>query len=225
MEILNSFGELIEHNVWLGPFIALIAGVLTSFMPCCLSTVPLVISYVGSDNKSPFRLSLVLALGSASVFLVLGILASIFGDLIGHTHVFDVILALLLITMVLQLWDVINIFPHKHFSKKDKKKGYGGAYLIGMLTGLFSSTCSAPVLMVMLAIAASKGSILYGIILLLLYSIGHSLILVIAGTSASFVKKLMKNPKYDKIMNVVKIIFGIIILLLAIYLLFGEHGH
>ena len=79
-EILKSISLLIENNVWLAPFLAFAAGALTSLTPCAVSSVPLVIGYVGgtagSDTRKAFRLSLVFVLGSALTFTALGTAAS-----------------------------------------------------------------------------------------------------------------------------------------------------
>ena len=57
---LEALSTAISANIWLAPLLALVAGVLTSFTPCALSTVPLVIGYVGGtgqrDTKRAFKL-------------------------------------------------------------------------------------------------------------------------------------------------------------------------
>jgi hypothetical protein len=50
-EILESLSELIAKSGWLAPLLALVAGVLTSFTPCSLSSIPLVIGYVGGVGR------------------------------------------------------------------------------------------------------------------------------------------------------------------------------
>ena len=45
--ILETLSNLIQNNFWLAPVISFIAGLLTAFTPCSLSTIPLVIGYVG----------------------------------------------------------------------------------------------------------------------------------------------------------------------------------
>jgi len=47
----------------------------------------------------------------------------------------------------------------------------------------------------LLAIVASEGSVLWGVFLLLLYSLGHSILVIIAVTSIGFVQKLTSNDK------------------------------
>lgn len=223
--VLEILSGVIKNNFWIAPIISLIAGILTSFTPCSLSSVPLVIGYVGGiDSKEPkkaFKLSLIFALGSAVTFTSLGVIATMFGKMFRFTgDWWYLVLAILLIVMVLQLWEIINVIPQNNLLTKNKKRGYIGAFIAGILAGLFSSPCSTPVLIVLLAIVSVKGSILYGIILLLLYSIGHSILVVVAGTSIGFVKRTKQSVKYEKINNIIKILLGILILVLALYMFY-----
>ncbi len=64
------------------------------------------------------------------------------------------------------------------------------------------------------------GSLLWGVLLFLLYSIGNSILVIIAGTSTGFVGKVMSNKSYGKISDIVKIVFGIIILIIGLYFLY-----
>ena len=75
-------------------------------------------------------------------------------------------------------------------------------------------------LIVLLAIVAGKGSVLWGILLLLLYSIGHGILAVLAGTSIGFVQKLSASKNYGRISNVLKIVMGSLILLLGFYMFY-----
>jgi hypothetical protein len=65
-----------------------------------------------------------------------------------------------------------------------------------------------------------KGSILWGILLLLLYSVGHGILAVIAGTSMGFVRKLSKSERYAGVSTVLKIIMGALILLIGFYMFY-----
>jgi len=44
---LQTLSEILSQNLWIGLLISLAAGLLTSFTPCSLSSVPLIIGYVG----------------------------------------------------------------------------------------------------------------------------------------------------------------------------------
>ena len=222
---LDNLTVLIGKNMWLAPLLALLAGVLTSFTPCALSSVPLVIGYVGSssnnNSRKAFRLSLVFALGMAVTFTALGVIASLTGKLIGRAASWwYIVLGILMVFMALQTWEVYNFIPSTFLVSKSTKKGYIGALIAGILGGVFSSPCSTPVLIVLLALVAGQGNILWGILLLLLYSIGHSALVLAAGTSMGFVKKLAASEKYGKARKVLKIVIGCLILLIAFYMFY-----
>ena len=245
--ILNSLTNWIGTNPWLAPLAALLAGLFTSLMPCSLSTIPLIIGYVGGNDaisengkgtRKAFFLSLMFALGSMVVFCVLGMLASAIGSLLeGAEFWLHILMFVLLTLMALQVWNVINIIPSDtSILTKNKIKGGLGALLSGLIAGLFASHCALPVVIALMAVAAEtttagKG-LTYGPLLLLLFSLGHSVLSVVAGTSVGFVQKLMSSPKYEKASKIIRVILGIIIMLVAVYLLIeaiheglGAHQH
>lgn len=223
--ILKNISSIINESLWLAPLLALVAGILTSFTPCALSSIPLIVSYVGGtgqrDTKKAFKLSLIFALGSAVTFTAFGVIASVAGKLIGTTSKWwYIILGILMVLMALQMFGIYEIIPSSYLVSKNKKRGYVGAFIAGILAGIFSSPCSTPVLVALLAIVAGKGSIIWGIILLLIYSVGHGVLAIIAGTSIAFVKKLSQSEKYGKLSVVLKIVMGILILFIGFYMFY-----
>ncbi len=223
--ILESLSELILSNVWLAPVLALLAGVLTSFTPCALSSVPLVVGYVGASGqkttKRALSLSITFALGTAITFTALGIMATIAGTLIGnYSSWWYIALGVVMLLMSLQTMGIYEIIPSSYLLSRSKKKGYLGALIAGILGGVFSSPCSTPVLIALLAVVAGSDSFAFGIVLLLLYSIGHGILAVICGTSVGFVQKLSQNEKYGKASSVVKVIMGILIALIGFYMFY-----
>lgn len=224
-EALENLSQLIQTSGWLAPLLALLAGILTSFTPCSLSSIPLVIGYVGGtgqkDTKRAFRLSLTFAAGAAVTFTVLGVIASIAGRLMGTSASWwYIILGVLMVLMALQTWGIFEIIPSSYLISKNTKRGFAGAFIAGILGGIFSSPCSTPVLIALLAIVAGKGSIVWGILLLLLYSIGHGILAIVAGTSIGFVQKLSSSERYGKASSVLKIVIGTLILLIGFYMFY-----
>ncbi len=224
-EALEMLAGLIKNNVWISPLISLIAGILTSFTPCSLSTIPLVIGYVGgsktSDTKSSFKLSFVFAMGMAITFTILGALASILGRIMqGAGRLWYIFLGVIMVLMALQTFEIFTFIKPTYLQSKNSKKGYIGALLAGILGGLFSSPCATPVLVVLLAIVAQSGNLLWGIFLLLLYSIGNSFLVIACGTSVGLVKKIMRDERYGKVSTILKYVMGIVILLIAFYMFY-----
>lgn len=222
---LESISGAISANIWLAPLLALLAGILTSVTPCALSSVPLVIGYVGGtgqrDTKRAFRLSVTFAIGMAVTFTILGSAASLLGKLMqGTGSWWYILLGILMLLMALQTWEIYNFLPSSYAISKNTKRGFVGAFIAGILGGFFSSPCATPVLVALLAMVAEKGSLLWGILLLLLYSLGHSFLVLIAGTSIGFVHKLSSSEKYGGASKILKIIMGLLIMLIAFYMFY-----
>ena len=97
--------------------------------------------------------------------------------------------------------------------------GAWGAFLAGLLAGIFSAHCAAPVIVALLAIVIERGQILFGIILLLFFSVGHGILSVVAGTSVGLVQKITASAKYERASRIIKIALGVIIMLVALWLL------
>ena len=89
-----------------------------------------------------------------------------------------------------------------------------------ILGGVLSSPCATPVLAAILAFVAGQGNIALGIGLLAVYAMGHCALLLIAGTSVGFVQKLASSPSTEKWGKVLKISFGMLILILAFCLFY-----
>ena len=223
--LLSSFAKIIQSNVWLAPFFAFLAGVATSFTPCSLSSVPLVIGYVGGavqrDTRKSFLYSLVFALGMAVTFVTLGVIACTAGRLVGNgSSIWYIVLGILMVLMALQIWEIYNFIPSVNLLAKNTKRGFIGAFITGILGGIFSSPCSTPVLVVLLAIVAKDKSFLWGILLMALYAAGHSVLVVAAGTSVGFVQKIKSNNAYGIWSTILKILMGIVILMIGFYMFY-----
>ena len=126
------------------------------------------------------------------------------------------ILGILMILMALQTWGVINLIPATYLVSKNKRKGYIGALISGILGGLFSSPCATPMLVALIAIVAFGNNLLYGILLFFCYSVGSGILTVLAGTSIGFVKRIRQG----RASQIASIILGILILALGLYMLY-----
>ena len=210
---LDILSESIRSGTALAPLFALLAGVATSVTPCALTSVPLVIAYVAgtsaNDPRRGFALSAVYSLGMALTFTILGAAASMLGRLMGTSSSWwYILLGVLMLLMGLQILEIFDFLPSTHLLSKNTKRGYAGAFVAGVLGGFFSSPCATPVLVVLLSIVAGSGEVGRGILLLLLYSLGHSVLVLAAGTSVGFVSKLVASKKYGAFSSVLKYFLG-----------------
>jgi len=222
--LLSNFGQVLLQNIWLAFVMSLVAGLISSFSPCVLSSIPLVIGYVGgyagNDRKRAFKYSLYFCIGLAITFTVLGAASALLGRLMtGAGKWWYIILGAIMLAVGLQMLGMFNIMPQT-CNMPNKRKGVIGAFFLGILGGVLSSPCATPVLAAILAFVAGQGNIVLGVALLAVYAVGHCALILIAGTSVGFVQKLAASPNTEKIGKVLKFVFGILVILLALYLFY-----
>lgn len=222
--LINNFSTFLSNNLWLALITAFLAGVVSSFSPCVLSTIPLIVGYVGGyakkDKKLAYRYSLIFCLGIIVTFTLLGIASALLGRLFtGAGSWWYIILGAIMLTVGLQLIGVIE-FGNNSCKMPNRRRGVVGAFFLGILGGVLSSPCSTPILAAILAFVASRGSILLGVIMLLLYSIGHCVLIFIAGSSIGLVEEISSSSKTIFIGKLLKILLAIIIFIAGFYLLY-----
>ena len=177
-----------------------VAGLVSSFSPCVLITIPLVISYVGGyaegDVKRSFTFSLAFVIGLSITFTVLGAIASLAGTLMGDIGGYwKYILAAVAIVMGLQMMDLLNFQIPTPRLVKTEQKGLIGAFLLGMLFGVASSPCATPVLALILTFVASKHNLVYGTSLLFVYALAHTVLIFAVGVSTGLAEVFLKSQK------------------------------
>ena len=60
-EIINTLTEMMTQNLWAAPVLSLVAGILTSFTPCSLASVPMLLACVGAVEADRKKSSLPVA--------------------------------------------------------------------------------------------------------------------------------------------------------------------
>ena len=78
-----------------------------------------------------------------------------------------------------------------------------------------------PILVVVLSYVASKGNVVYGGILLFTYALGHSVLILVAGSSMGLAETLVNSKGLKKASEVLKKASGVLILLVAVYFLYS----
>lgn len=226
----NLFGDiqqLIQHNPWLAAVAVFVGGVMTASNPCVLAMVPLMISFVAGKKgslslKRSFIFSLQFILGLAITFTALGFVSALMGRMFGDVGAFwKYAVAAVCLVMGVHLLGILKInFPVPRTLSVEKAESLG-AFLLGLLFGAVSTPCAVPILAVLLAFIASKGNIFYGGLLLFIYALGHSFLILVAGTSMGAAKRLIESKGLRKTNLILQKAAGVIILLIGAYFLFG----
>ncbi|MBI5439608.1 MAG: cytochrome c biogenesis protein CcdA [Deltaproteobacteria bacterium] len=223
---LGNAQALITTNPWLAFVAVFLGGALTASNPCVLAMIPLVIGFVGgydgiSGWKKSFGFSLVFVFGLAVSFTIMGVIAISLGRLFGDVGRFwPWIIAAVCLAMGAHLWGLWEFsMPQALIRYRPKHAGAVGSFTLGMLFGLVSAPCAAPILVVVLTYVASKGNLPYGLALLWTYAVGHCVLIVVAGTSMGIAKQMIASRSLGRANLVLKRAAGVLISLVGVYIL------
>ena len=202
-----------------------LAGIVTSIGPCNVAMIPLLVGYVGgSTNLSrsrSFALSLTFATGLALTFMILGVVATLVGGLIGGAsrlwYYLVAAVCLLIGLHMLGAFALPQIHGLERLRERISLKGIPGALSLGLVSGLVSSQCATPALAAILTyVMARQGALLYGAALLFVYALGRGVPIVLAGTFTGALKQLRSLGRWS---GAVEKASGVIILAVGLYFL------
>lgn len=227
--LIANLDKLIVANPALAFAAVFLAGVLVSFTPCVYPVIPLTLGFIGARSAGSrwkgFVLSLFYVLGMALTYACLGAFASLSGKLFGGVGSSPwTYFAVANVCLVLGL-SMLGVFEIPQLSignvAQQKRKGYFGAFVIGLVSGLIVGPCTAPALAAVLVYVGSKQNLLYGFSLLFTFGYGVGFLMILLGTFSGLLGAL---PKSGKWLEAVKKSFGWVLILAAEYLLIKMGG-
>ena len=224
-QLIENAGTYIETNPWLAIVAVFVGGLLTASNPCVLAMIPLMMSFVvgrkeeGLGTLRAFLYSGLFVMGLAITFTALGMIAALAGKMYGDVSgVWNWVIAAVCLVMGLHLMGVLNFTIPMPIKVQPKVQGPVGAFILGLLFGVVSAPCAAPILVVLLTYLAGSGaSVAYGGFLLLVYALGHSLLILIAGTSMGLAKKLLESKRATRATDILRRAAGFVIILVGAY--------
>jgi len=224
-DFIAQAGEYVHTNPWLALAAVFVAGLLTAASPCVLAMIPLMMGYVAGQDAEPrgFRraltFSLLFTLGLSCTFAVLGMTASLAGKLYGDVSaVWSWVVVVVCLVMGLHLMDLIHVPIPNIVRRQPRLRGALGALVLGLLFGFVSAPCAAPVLVVLLTyLAGADASVGWGGLLLLVYGLGHSILILVAGTSMGAAQALIASQGFTRTTEWLRRGAGVVILLVGAY--------
>jgi len=217
-------GYIAEKGLFLTLILIFIGGLALNLTPCVYPLIPITISYFGaqvSGNKfQRIALALTYILGMSVTYSVLGLVAALTGGLFGsalqNPIVVGVIVAVL-IALALSMFGLFEIrIPQSIASFSGKSRsGYFGTALMGLTVGFIAAPCIGPFVLGLLVYVGQMGSAFMGFLLFFILSLGLGFPYIFLAIFSGSISKL---PRSGEWMEGVKIIFGFVMIGLALYI-------
>jgi cytochrome c-type biogenesis protein len=174
--------------------LAFFGGLLASISPCILGMLPVNLSYIGTlkikSRWDAFTQAGLFVLGAVTVLSLVGFFASFIGAFTilykGHLNL---AVGLIMVLMGLWLMGVINIpLPTTNIPLSKAAGSYG----VGFTFALVSSPCASPVLFAVLTAAAASGSQALGMLTMVSYALGYTMLIFLASLFTGLAKQSRK---------------------------------
>ncbi len=208
-------------------FLAFAGGILMSLTPCVYPLIPITVGYIGANSAGSrlkgFTLSLVYITGIAVSYSLLGLIASLTGQIFGQISVHpltNILVGAIVIIFGLSMLDVVSMhFPSIPLKFSGYKKGdYLSTFFLGLVSGLVIAPCLSPVLAAILAYLTTNKNVIYGMTLLFSFAYGMGMILLVLGTFSSVIAAL---PKPGKWLEYTKWLGAFVLIVMGAYLIFS----
>ena len=201
-------------------------GLASFISPCLLPMLPIYISYFMGEEETGKKKAVInsigFVLGFTLVFLSLSIFASTIGHFIsGYTKYIKFIFGIIIIILGLNYMEILKLKflnKTKGINMKKKNLNFVKACLFGILFSISWTPCIGTFLSSALLLIAKEQDVLKGIVLMLIYSIGLGIPFIISVLLIEKLKEVFDFIKknYKK----VKIISGLILIAMGIYMMF-----
>jgi cytochrome c-type biogenesis protein len=222
----------LTHAIQSTPIIAILAslvwGILSVILsPCHLSSIPLIIGFINQQGRistrRAFFTSALFAFGILVTIGIIGAITAAAGRMMGDIGKYgNYIVAVVFFIVGLHLIGVIPMPWSGPGQVGMKRKGLLSAFILGLIFGIALGPCTfaymAPMLGVTFSLATTN--IVYGIILLLAYGIGHCSVIVLAGTFTEVVQHYLNWNERSKGVTIVKKVCGVLVILGGVYLIY-----
>ena len=194
--MLDFITRSIENPSLFSLALSFLGGILASLTPCVYPMIPIVLGIIGASTiekrLTAFILSLSYAIGLSIVYSGLGVFAALSGRFFGEIATSPwSYLIFGNVCLILGSWmmDWINI-PLFSKARASNRKGYTGAFITGMLSGLVAAPCTSPVLAGLLIYISTTKDLFLGSSMLLSFSLGMSILLIAIGTFSGILRSL-----------------------------------
>ena len=221
---------LILIHEWMGSGVGLAAvgcflwGVVSVlFSPCHLASIPLIVGYVAGQDRlvEGRQAALYAGLFTTGLFLTIaaiGVICALLGRMLGDVGPYwTIVVGLILLWVAMDMLGVSKCSMGGSLMGRFKLRGMGGALVLGLAYGILSGSCTFGFIAPILAVITVQEKIMTGVLLIILFGLGHCIPIVIAGSSTAMVRRLMANASWQRGGTAFRRLAGVLIGLMGLY--------
>ncbi len=227
-QLFTTLSRAVEGSAGLALAAAFAWGVLSILLsPCHLASIPLIVGFIDQQGRittrRAFAISLLFAVGILITIGVIGAITAAAGRMMGDIGRWgNYAVAVIFFVVGLYLLDAIRLPLPGAAQPGLKRKGMLAAFILGLVFGVALGPCTfaymAPMLAVTFKLAATN--LPYGILLLVLYGLGHCGVIVLAGTFTEVVQRYLNWNERSQGAGILKKVCGVLVLLGGLYLIY-----
>ncbi len=109
----------------------------------------------------------------------------------------QILLGLVLVWVALGMLGVEKCVMSGNLLSRVKLRGMLGALVLGLAYGILSGSCTFGFIAPILAIVTVQEKVATGMMLILLFAVGHCLSIVAAGSSTAAVQRVLENNRWQ----------------------------
>ena len=193
------------------------------FSPCHLASIPLIVAYVGGQQKAlvprqAVGYAVAFSTGLFITIAVIGAICALLGRMLGDIGSYwQILIGAVLIWVALGMLGVEKCSMSGSLLYRLNFKGLSGALALGLGYGILSGSCTFGFIAPILAIITVQQEVATGILFILLFAVGHCLPIAVAGSSTAVVRKLVENSAWQGAGSWFRKAAGTVICLLGVY--------
>ncbi|MBC8375660.1 MAG: thioredoxin family protein [FCB group bacterium] len=215
-------GLVDDYGIFLTFFIIFFGGLALNLTPCVYPLIPITISFFGGQDTSKgrtFWMALAYVLGIAVTYSILGVVAALGGGLFGALLTNPIVLigiAAILVGLSLSMFGVYEFrLPTGLMTAASQSKaGIFGSFFMGLTLGIVAAPCVGPFVIGLLTYVAAQQSVVLGFTMFFTLAMGLGLPYLFL---AMYSSKLSSLPRSGTWMIGVRVIFGLVLIAMAIY--------
>ena len=202
---------LLTVNEWMMTGTALAAlgcflwGIISvALSPCHIASIPLIITYVAGQDKvlkarHAAYYSVVFTIGLFITIALVVMICSLLGRMLGEVGPYwTILVGAVLIWVALGMLGIPWCSMSGGLFGRMKIKGLLGAFLLGLAYGVLSGSCTFGFIAPILAIITIQKKVVTGVILIVLFGIGHCIPIAVAGSSTAKARRLLENSSFHE---------------------------